>query len=347
MTGHIPDPEVDDRSSGTPADYSMASMRTDVLSQVLTLIRLRGELVYTARLDGAWAIQFPPGAAHFHFVEQGQLWVRAGAAAPVLVRQGDLLLLPHGGGHVIGAGPAGAAQPIGDLIGRHFDHATSTLHYDGGTDGGAGAAGAGGCRAVGGLFHFEGGSLAAVMAALPEVVHIASDGRPAPDWLASITGFLVKEARGVEPGSSLMISRLIDLLVIRTLRTWAASQVPPGSWLGGLAEERIGKALSAIHADPYRPWQVRDLADIAAMSRSLFAERFTARVGEAPLHYVKRWKLTLAADMLASGGMRVTQVAQRTGYTSDAAFSRAFKTQFGHPPSETRQRPPAARGHGA
>ena len=80
------------------------------------------------------------------------------------------------------------------------------------------------------------------------------------------------------------------------------------------------------------------------MSRSIFAERFTARVGEAPLHYVKRWKLTLAADMLASGGLRVTQAAQRTGYASDAAFSRAFKAQFGHAPSELRQRPdgPAA-----
>jgi AraC-like DNA-binding protein/quercetin dioxygenase-like cupin family protein len=330
MTGHISDPELNDRSSGNASDYSMASMRTDVLSQVLTLIRLRGELVYTAQLGAPWAIAFPPGAAHFHFVEQGQLWVAARGAEPILVRQGDLLLLPHGSGHIIGDDPATPPAGIGAIIERHFDRTTSTLHYGGAATG---------CRLTGGLFHFEGAPLAAVMAALPQVVHIACDDQPTPDWLASITSFLVKEAHGVEPGSSLMISRLIDLLVIRTLRTWAASQVPPSSWLGGLAEERIGKVLSAIHADPYRPWRVRELADIAAMSRSIFAERFTARVGEAPLHYVKRWKLTLAADMLASGATRVTQVAQRTGYNSDAAFSRAFKAQFGYPPSASGQRP--------
>lgn len=75
------------------------------------------------------------------------------------------------------------------------------------------------------------------------------------------------------------------------------------------------------------------------MSRSVFAERFTARVGEPPLRYVTRWKLTLAADMLHGGGVKVTEAAQRIGYLSDAAFSRAFKSQFGFAPSEA-----AARG---
>jgi AraC-like DNA-binding protein len=302
----------------------MAATRSDVLSQVLTLIRLRGELVYTARLGTPWAIAFPKGSAHFHFVEQGCAWVQTLGAAPIRVKQGDMLLLPHGTGHVLSDAPGTPPVPVDQIIASHFDRASSVLDY-----GGDGAA----TRIVGGLFHFEGGSLAAVMAALPVVVHIANEDGKTPDWLDAIAHFLVKEAHEVEPGSSLMISRLIDLLVIRTLRTWAAQQARPSSWLGGLGEERIGRVLSAIHADPYRAWSVHELAGIAAMSRSIFAERFTARVGEAPLHYVKRWKLTLAADMLASGGLKVTQAAQRTGYTSDAAFSRAFKTQFGYAPS--------------
>ncbi len=329
MTSHIREPAVHDRSSGTTPDYGMAATRTDVLSQVLTLIRLRGELVYSANLRGPWSIAFPKGAAHFHFVERGALWVKTLGAEPVRAEAGDMVLLPHGTGHLICDDPATPAVDIAAIIGPHFDRSRSVLDY-----GGDGAA----TRVVGGLFHFEGGSLAAVMAALPVVVHIASENGKTPDWLDAIAHFLVKESHEVEPGSSLMISRLIDLLVIRTLRTWAANQSRPGSWLGGLGEERIGRALSAIHADPYRQWSVAELAGIAAMSRSIFAERFTARVGEAPLHYVKRWKLTLAADMLASGSLRVTQAAQRIGYASDAAFSRAFKTQFGYAPSEVRQR---------
>jgi AraC-like DNA-binding protein len=327
--GHGLEAGLHDRSSGNAANYGMAATRADVLSQVLTLIRLRGELVYSATLRGPWSIAFPRGAAHFHFVERGELWVAAPGMAPIHAHQGDMLLLPHGAGHVICDDPATPPVALAGILERHYDRALSVLDY-----GGDGAA----CGVVGGQFHFEGDSLAAVMTALPPVVHIASDAGKVPDWLNAIAGFLVKESLAAEPGSSLMISRLIDLLVIRTLRTWAAGQAQTGSWLGGLGEERLGRALNAIHAAPYRAWTVRELADIAAMSRSIFAERFSARVGEAPLHYVKRWKLTLAADMLASGGLRVTQAAERTGYASDAAFSRAFKAQFGYAPSEAHQR---------
>ena len=336
MNNHIQTPGLHDQSSGNNPDYGMAATRADVLSQVLTLIRLRGELVYSAHLAAPWAITFPKGAAHFYFVEVGAMWVKTLGAAPIAVNQGDMLLLPHGTGHLICDDPATPPAAIDSLIGEHFDRDKSVLSY------GRGGSGDSATRLVGGLFHFEGGSLAALMAALPLVVHIPSVAGKTPDWLHALTHFLVKESHEVEPGSSLMISRLIDLLVIRTLRTWAAGQKHPASWVGALGDERIGRALSAIHAAPCHPWTVEGLAGISAMSRSIFAERFTARVGEAPLHYVKRLKLTLAADMLASGGLRVTQAAERIGYASDAAFSRAFKAQFGYAPSAASRRQDSA-----
>ncbi len=329
MSSHSQVTAFHDRSSVSEPDYGMAATRADVLSQVLTLIRLRGELVYSARLRAPWSIAFPKGPAHFYFIESGTLSIQTLGAPPMRVSQGDMVLLPHGTGHVVSDDPSTLPVHIGSVIGAHFDREKSVLDY-----GGDGTA----ARVVGGLFHFEGGSLAAIMAALPLVVHIPGVDGKTPDWLHALTHFLVKESHEVEPGSSLMISRLIDLLVIRTLRTWAASQSHPNSWIGAIGDERIGRALNAIHAAPYDPWTVDSLAGLAAMSRSIFAERFTARVGEAPLQYIKRLKLTLAADMLASGGLRVTQAAQRVGYNSDAAFSRAFKAQFGYAPSEAVQR---------
>jgi len=328
MNNHIQDTEVHDQSSGNKPDYGMAATRADVLSQVLTLIRLRGELVYSAQLRASWGIAFPKGPAHFYFVQTGVMWVKTSGAEPIPVKQGDMLLLPHGTGHLIFDDPGSQWAEIGNLVMNHFDRNESVLNY-----GGEGEE----TKLVGGLFHFEGGSLAALMTALPLIVHIPSDEGKTPDWLHALTHFLIKESHEVEPGSSLMISRLIDLLVIRTLRTWAANQVNPNSWVGALGDERIGRALNAIHAAPYYAWTVESLASLAAMSRSIFAERFMAKVGEPPLQYVKRLKLTLAADMLA-GGMRVTQAAERIGYASDAAFSRAFKSQFGHAPSEVVQR---------
>ena len=329
MANHIQETAIHDRSSGKMPDYGMAATRADVLSQVLTLIRLRGELVYSARLQAPWSIDFPKGAAHFYFVEAGTLRVKTSDTTPIAAHQGDMLLLPHGTGHLICDDLGTPPVEISGLIGEHFDREKSVLDYGG--DGPT-------TRLVGGLFHFEGGSLAAIMAALPLVVHIPGEDGKTSDWLHALTHFLVKESHEAEPGSSLMISRLIDLLVIRTLRSWAASQTHARSWVGALGDERIGRALNAVHAAPFHQWTVGELAGIAAMSRSIFAERFSERVGEAPLQYVKRLKLTMAADMLASGGVRVTQAAERIGYASDAAFSRAFKAQFGYAPSEAGQR---------
>jgi AraC-like DNA-binding protein len=236
-------------------------------------------------------------------------------------------LLPLGKGHVITDALGSPAENIGVVAAEHFDRDELVLRHGG--DGPV-------SQLVGGFFSFEGSPLSAVMSALPPLIHIPRGEAGAPPWLAAISRFLVAEAQQPNPGSSLMISRLIDLLVIRTLRSWAASEANRMGWLGGLGEERIGRVLSAMHADPFRRWTVQSLAEIARMSRSIFAERFTAAVGEPPLRYLSRWRLTIAADLLRSGGLKVTEAAYQSGYASDAAFSRAFKAHFGYAPSEAR-----------
>lgn len=308
-------------------DFGLSAARTDVLSQVLTLIRLRGELVYTARLSKPWGLHFPPGPAHFCFVETGGVWVTPDGQSPLWLDAGDLVLLPQGKGHTIADATDSRIDEVDAIATEHFDRDKLVLQH-----GGAGPT----SQLVCGFFSFEGSPLPAVMSALPPLIHVPRGDAGAPAWLAAISHFLVEEARQPDPGSSLMISRLIDLLVIRTLRSWAASEANRAGWLAGLAEERIGRVLAAIHADPFKRWTVEGLAAVAAMSRSIFAERFTAAVGEPPLRYLSRWRLTIAADMLRSGGLKVTEAAYKTGYASDAVFSRAFKSHFGYAPSEAK-----------
>lgn len=328
MNGHIRQAESHAPKSEKQPAYNMTAARSDVLSEVLTLIRLRGELVYTAHLSAPWGIRFAAGPAHFHFVEEGTAWVIPSDGDAVCVNAGDLVLLPHGRGHTIAHAVDSPAEAIDALAPLHFNREDLTLRV-----GGGGAP----SRLVGGFFGFEGSPLPAITSALPTIVHIPRSEGGAPPWLAAISHFLVDEARVPNPGSSLMISRLIDLLVIRALRSWAATQTRRTGWLAGLGEERISRALSAMHADPFRRWTVDALAEVALMSRSIFAQRFAATVGEPPLHYLARWRLTIAADLLRSGGMKVTEAAQRVGYASDAAFSRAFKAHFGYAPSEARR----------
>lgn len=313
---HIPSSET----AGVPP------VDPDMLSQVLTQVRLRGGAVYRAELGAPWALRFPAGAAHFYYVEQGAAWLQLDDQAPLPLQRGDLLMLPHRQHHTLSSGALVAPEEI-EAVGRaHFGITRHVLR--------AGSNGAA-CRLIGGQFHFDGDAAAAVLSALPQVLHLPGHGAAAPPWLDAITRFLLQEAHGGGPGSALMVSRLVDLLVIRALRSWAESQVRHPGWIAGLSELRLGRALRAIHAEPQRAWTVQALATLAGMSRSAFAERFTTAVGQAPLQYAQHWKLTLAHDMLAQGVL-VTQAAGRSGYASEAAFSRAFKSHFGYSPSTVR-----------
>jgi AraC-like DNA-binding protein len=165
--------------------------------------------------------------------------------------------------------------------------------------------------------------------ALPPFIHIATE--EGASWLGGLLHFMMIEASDIQPGAGLMISRLIDLGVIRALRTWI-QRGQTSSWLGGLADDRIARTLKAIHDAPMQRWSIETLAGIAGMSRSNFCERFAALVGRSPLRYQNEWRLTLARDLLRRRQARIGEIGLSIGYESEAAFSRAYKTLFGHSP---------------
>jgi AraC family transcriptional regulator, alkane utilization regulator len=63
----------------------------------------------------------------------------------------------------------------------------------------------------------------------------------------------------------------------------------------GVRDAHVGRALARLHAEPRKNWTVEDLAQEAALSRSALADRFVSLVGEPPMQYLMRWRLTLAA----------------------------------------------------
>jgi AraC-like DNA-binding protein len=300
---------------------------TDVLSQVLKLIRLRGDHVYRGEMGRSTEVIFPPGPATFIHLRSGELSVSQRNGEAVLLEPGDFVLLPHADGHVIRS-EAGKSAPQHFEVEADFSLAGDTQTHRWGT--GSAVAGA----FLAGSFYFDGAPLRSLLTGLPGLIHLTCDKVCKPAWLSSISHFLDIEARSAGPGSTLMVSRLIDLLVIRTLRMWVSRQGDRIGWLSGLTDERVGRALNAMHREPNRAWTVAALAETAMMSRSMFSDRFAAVVGLPPLRYLTRWRLTLAADLLRGGNVKVTEVAHGAGYGSEAAFSRAFKAEFGYPPSE-------------
>ena len=276
-----------------PDDPAPTSVHNDLLSQVLAQIRLTGDGVALRTVASGQAVPLASQTGLVCLVTDGALLLESDDGPPVVVASGDLLLLPHG------------------------DRDRRLLAFEGPA------------TAVVGRFRFDPDSLRSMVMALPPFIHI--DAAEGASWLGGLLHFMMIEASDVQPGAGLMISRLIDLGVIRALRTWIQRGQTSG-WLGGLADERIARTLKAIHDSPMQRWSIETLAGIAGMSRSIFCERFAALVGRSPLRYQNEWRLTLARDLLRRRQARVGEIGLSIGYESEAAFSRAYKAMFGHSP---------------
>ncbi|MAN79270.1 MAG: cupin [Rhodospirillaceae bacterium] len=177
-----------------------------------------------------------------------------------------------------------------------------------------------------------GGPANPLMAALPATVSI-----PIRDAeTRALLDLFLAEAGGRRCGSDKVLERLAEVLVIRLMRQQIEQGAAEPGVLAGLADPRLSRAISALHEDPGKPWSNGDLAAIAGMSLSRFADAFRAVVGEAPQSYLRRWRMTLARQDMDRGA-RVQAVARRYGYASSEALSRAFHRQFGVNPTELRR----------
>jgi AraC-like DNA-binding protein len=247
--------------------------------------------------------------------------------AAVRLEAGDLAFLPFGAGHVLTSDPALPSVPA-ELA---LDDAGLGEPVHGVGDAGEQS------HLVHAQLSFEGVLAPKLRALLPPFIHIrAGDGCPR-EWLRAMSQLLAEEARNAGPGSSIMIARILDVLFVQALREWSGRRDNLG-WLIALPDLQIGKALSAIHADPACEWTVGSLASLAGLSRSAFASRFSAVVGQPPLQYLTTWRLNLAADHLRAGTARLAQIASAVGYGSEAALHRAFKGKFGITPGAFRRR---------
>jgi AraC-like DNA-binding protein len=267
----------------------------DLLSHALSQIRLRGDHVYSCSIAAGEHLERAVGAGHICVVTDGAMDIDGDGHMRIAIETGDLVMLTAAAG---GLRIATSGTPATVVV----------------------------CR-----FWIEPDSLHGMTFALPRCIHIKRAQSAA--WLEGLVRYMLVEAEDTQPGASLMISRLIDLMVIRTLRCWVHQEQTSG-WLGGLSDARIARALKVIHEHPMQPWSIEELAGICGMSRSSFCERFAALVGHSPLRYQNELRLTLAREMLAKPNSRVGETGLSVGYKSEAAFSRAYKALFGHPPRQ-------------
>ncbi len=295
-------------------------------------LRLHSRVFCRSELKAPWGMSLPASDfAHFHVVERGGAWLRLKGQPPLALAGGDLVVVPHGTGHMLTDSPATKARPLAEMAGTrpHPGGCTVMRSQGGGAE----------TQLVCGSFRFERREAHPLLALLPPVIHLRPAQGEATEWLAATLRFLAWETREGRPGTEAIVSRLTDVIFVQVLRAWVDS-LPEGSggWLGALRDRQVGAALGHIHRAPEQPWTNASLASAVGMSRSRFAARFSALVGEPPLAYLTRWRMETAAELLDEPGLGLGEVAARVGYESEAAFSKAFRRQFGAPPSAWRRR---------
>jgi AraC-like DNA-binding protein len=299
----------------------------DVVADLLARARARGAVFANWTACAPWGMTFTDDVVlSFHAVLEGELWVQlADDAEPCRLLQGDVMLIAGGQTYAF-THERGAPAPI--TIDDMPERATRERTFE---FGGPGAK----THVVCGAFTFEGSICAALLDALPPLVVVR--GGEAGPTLRSVLGLLSEETRLEAPGQQTVLDRLLDLLLVYTLRAWFGSPDgrPPG-WYSALEDPSIGAALRALHADPAHPWTVAELAELAGLSRAAFARRFAAATGTPPLSYLADWRIALAADALLQPGATLASVAADVGYANEFAFSAAFKRNRGMAPGKWR-----------
>ena len=297
----------------------------DPLSDVLSLLKPKSVLSAGLDAGGDWAIRFPAhDGIKFNTVVRGGCWVAVeDEGGPIRIAAGDCFLLTRGRPFRLATDPGLPA----------IDSATI---YDHAENGVATCNGGGDFFLVGGRFFFSGDAAGLLFDALPAIVPIRDASNQAAILRWALDQLTVELRLGA-PGSTLMADHLAQIMLLQVLRLWLASERPVG-WLGALADPRLTRALGALHAEPARRWTLAELAERAGMSRTTFADRFRAVVGQPPLAYLAGWRMQLAADRLRCSDASIASVAYAVGYESETAFRTAFRRRMLCTPMQYRRR---------
>ena len=314
--------------------------RADLLSDVLSRIRLSGALFLRGEYSAPWAFDSPesrdlidllaPGAQRlilFHIVREGTAWV--GARGERLdLEPGDLAVLPHCDRHLMGSRPERAEPiPISDLLPPPPWQGVPVCRFDGGGRNTGVVCGYLKCDEL--LFN-------SFMRRLPSVFRVRPPEGPVSDLIKACINYAVDERSHSRRGA--LMTRMPELLLIEALRLYSEDSTSDTGWLAAISDPIVGRALALLHAEPARRWTVEELACHAATSRSVLDDRFRKLLSQPPMRYLTEWRMQIAADLMKGTSAKLHAIAATVGYASEEAFSRAFQRHLGVSPSQWRSK---------
>lgn len=311
----------------------------DALSDVLRVVRLTGGVFLDARFTAPWSVagrvepeeirafvDRPQGVIGFHYVVSGRMIVTVEGGAPIEVTAGEIILTPRNDFHTLASAPN--ITPVQAAVIVAEGAGIGLLDYGGG----------------GTETHMVCGYLGSdvqtnpVVAALPPLLKLNVGATAGGAWIAQSFAYAAHQLAEGAVGASTVISKLSELMFVEAVRRHVESLPPEETgWLAGLRDQAVGKALALMHTEPNRDWCAEGLASAVNLSRSAFAERFSALIGQPPMKYLTNWRMQVAAHKLRENRSTISQIAFDVRYESEAAFTRAFRREMGAPPAAWRK----------
>lgn len=308
------------------------NQKMDALADILNTIRLSASTYFCTDFSSPWGIHIEKGSEGlFHVVVNGNCWLQIeNAANPIALNRGDIVAFPTGGAHSISDTPDSVKLPGATVTKSIADgnnpfqsepH-SSNRPYN---------------TLMCGAFHYDTSIKHPFLKDLPCFIHIKANETPKLDWLRTLLTVLSNESREPTPGSTVMIDRLTEVLFIQLMRTHMESSPQHLNYMTALSDRQIGTALNHIHADKDATWNVERLGEAVALSRTAFTEKFSRLVGMPPKTYLLNWRMQKAKTQLETTDVPMIAIAENTGYSSEAAFSKAYKQFFNNSPGQTRR----------
>ncbi|OIJ63979.1 AraC family transcriptional regulator [Streptomyces mangrovisoli] len=303
----------------------------DVLSDAIAAMRTGRP--HSARRDNhaPWGLRFAAAEeAGFHVVLRGSAWLIPADGEPVALAPGDVVFLAHGQAHALASSPDVPMEEVRLLPDGTWSRPAASAEAPSRCPD---------TVTLCGTYRFDRSRAHRLLAELPEVMHLPARVGTHRSLHAAVE-LLGLELEEAHPGSEAIVTSLLDTLLLYILRAWWHSECEAGrrrGWAAALTDPAVAAALRAIHGDPAHAWTVEQLGAVGGLSRAAFARRFTTLVGEPPLTYLTWWRMTMAGRLLRHDDLSLRQIAERTGYTSEFAFAKAFKREYGVAPGQYRR----------
>ena len=314
----------------------------DALSDALRVLRLTGAVFIDTENTAPWCVTshsgnptgpgLPsgPNIVFFHVFTEGRCKARLAEGGDTLeITAGDLVMLPRDDDHLLGSDLRLPPTPADSLVQPVGDHGYLRIEHGGGGEK---------TRFVCGYLRFDERLCGPILRTMPRILRVHLGEAQAPAWVTNLLQIGMRETAAAQPGGGTVLVKLSELLFVEAIRRYV-EQLPEGEtgWLAGLRDRFVSRALALLHERPDHAWTVEALAEEVALSRSALAQRFTDIIGQGPIQYLTRWRLTIAAQRLRGEHASLGRIAADSGYDSSAAFSRAFKRAFGTTPAAWRR----------